>query len=403
MSGYVSKDFIHLGCGLILDSKKVLEIMPHSLKWGIRKAEKNNIIVEKVNGTKEDIEILKSMWYDPADPNLPDKLKENEFMFIAYNSLKKPIGAIILLPVSNHLFLNNLAGNEEGKALRVQDFLLWKCVNYFENSKFKYIDVGVSYRQTLYEFFKKWQTFEYPVIFNVPKIKLNIGLEPFNENYYNSEQNSEKVNLCKELLNKTLNGRKYTFVPDIEQVEIIIKRLGLEFYDRTFNFTDKSIKTPFAVDLSKIFSVQFGALLVNVELDDKALFNDHRAADYYKRELVFSNIFYELEEMDVLTAYRKRNIDILEHYFNLEDIKSIRKKEIIPSAFYFISEFNLSYHKKLNDFGINHYFDSETLEIGLPVHQNLNKHHLEYMYGIFRGVLNLCSEWIHTDVYFDIK
>ncbi len=403
MSGYISKDFVHRGCGLLLKPEEVWEEIPYSVQKNIKKAQTNNVKIEKVSGTQSDIEILKSMWYDPEDPNMPNRLSENEFMFIAYNSRNIPVGAVILLPVGNHLFLNNLAGNEEGKALRVQDYLLWHCVNYFEDSNFKYIDVGVSYRQTLYDFFRKWQTISYPVIFNVPKYSYDTALNPFYLNHYNSEINEDNIKKTQKLLTSILKGRQYTFVPDMDEASKIMIRLGYEFVENTFNFTDSSSEKPYAVDLTKLFSVQFGVLIVNLSIDDKSLWNQHRALDPFKRDLVYTNITGELEELNVLIALRKRNIDILDNYFDLEGIKSYRKDEIIPSAYYFTNDFNSRYHTKLQEFGISHYFDSVSNEIGLPVHQNLSKFQLEYLYAIFRGVLNLCSEWVHTDVYSDLS
>ena len=402
MLGYISKDFIHRGCGLILEPQKVWELVPYSVQKNIKKAESSGIKVEKVIGSIADIDILKSMWYDPEDPNMPNCLSSKEFMFIAYLD-DKPIGVVILLPVGNHLFLNNLAGNEEGKALRVQDYLLWHCVNFFQNSEFKYIDVGVSYRQTLYDFFKKWQVISYPVIFNIPEIKFHIALEPFTENHYNSVIDNQNIKNTEESLKAILKGRKFTFIPNLEECQKILERLGCEYVEHTYNFTDESLVTPFAVDLTKIFSVQFGALLVNLDVDDKSLWNQHRAWDPFKREFVFSNICDETAELDVVIARRKQNIVLLDEYFSLEGIKSIKKNEIIPSAYYFKYELNERYHNKLNDFGIKHFYDAETGEIGIPIHQNLTNFHIEYLYAIFRGVLNLCSEWVHTDYYNDLK
>lgn len=403
MSGYISKDFVHRGCGLLLKPEEVWEEIPYSVQKNIKKAQTNNVKIEKVSGTQSDIEVLKSMWYDPEDPNMPNRLSDNEFMFIAYNTRNIPVGAVILLPVGNHLFLNNLAGNEEGKALRVQDYLLWHCVNYFEDSNFKYIDVGVSYRQTLYDFFRKWRTISYPVIFNVPKYGYDIALNPFNLNHYNSEINEDNIKRSQKLLTSILKGKKFTFVPDMDEAGKIMTRLGYEFAENTFNFTDSSSEKPYAVDLTKLFSVQFGVLIVNLSIDDKSLWNQHRALDPFKRDLIYTNITGELEELNVLIALRKRNIDTLDNYFELEGIKSHRKDEIIPSAYYFINDFNSRYHTKLQEFGISHYFDRVSNEIGLPVHQNLSKFQFEYLYAIFRGVLNLCSEWVHTDVYSDLS
>jgi hypothetical protein len=403
MSGYISKDFVHRGCGLNLSPELVWNSVPYSVQKNIKKAENNNIVVKKVDGTADDINILREIWYDPNDPNMPTVLKPDEYMFIAYNSNSAPIGAVILLPVSNHLFLNNLAGNEEGKTLRVQDYLLWHCVNYFKDSDFKYIDVGVSYRHTLYEFFKKWQTISYPVIFNVPKYKYNIGLNPFCDNSYNSDVSQNNVKNTEQKLSQILKGRKFTFIPDLNEARKICERLDIEFVENTFNFTDSNLNQPFVLDLTQIYSVQFGVLLVNIKLDDKSLWNDHRALDIFKREYVYSAIANEIEEFDVIIAKRKRNIEELNHFFNLEDICYIKQDEIIPSAYYFKSEFNNRYHSRLNDFGIIHYYNEENNLVGLPLHQNLSKFQLEYLYAIYRGVLNLCSEWVHTDYYSDLR
>lgn len=403
MSGYISKDFVHRGCGLDINPDKVWVSVPYSVQKNIKKAESGCIRVEKVVGNADDIKVLKSMWYDPEDPNIPACLSELEYMFLAYNSENLPIGAIILLPVGNHLFLNNLAGNEQGKILRVQDYLLWYCVNHFKDSQFDYIDVGVSYRQTLYDFFKKWQTISYPVIFNVPAKKLNISLEPYCDIHYNPNIDRNKIRMAENALNNLLKGRKFTFVPNMEQAAKIIEINGHKFLNNSYNFLDETVTTPFVIDLTKIFSVQFGVLIVNLSIDDKAMWNEYRAWDPFKKEFVFTNIADELESISVLIARRKRNIDLLDHYFGLDRIKSSPKNEAIPSAFYFNYDLNDKYHNKLNDFGISHFYDENSCEIGLPIHQNLTKFHIEYLYAIFRGVLNLCSEWVHTDVYNDLK
>ena len=154
--GYIGKDIIHQGCGLPLNAELVWDSIPHSVRKGIKKAERNDVKIRKVAGTPEDIKVLVDIWYDPEDPNMPTQLTDQEFMFIAEHE-GKPIGAVILLPVGNHLFLNNLAGSPDGKKLHIQDFLLWHCVKYFETSRFRYIDVGVSYRPSLYKFFTKWK------------------------------------------------------------------------------------------------------------------------------------------------------------------------------------------------------------------------------------------------------
>ena len=403
MSGYVSKDYVHEGCGLILVPDEVWEMVPYSVQKNIKKAASHGVTIHKVPGKKEDLDILRSMWYNPDDPNIPSELHPEEYMYIAYNNESEPIGAIILLPVGNHLFLNNLAGNAKGKELRIQDYLLWYCVNAFKDSGFKYIDVGVSFRTSLYEFFKKWKTFSYPVIFNKPKYIVNIGFEPFDLNHYSSFIDEESAKKTIEIIEELTSCNKFTYVPTMDYAAEIIQKTGNEFIDCTYTFPviPKDIIT--AVDLTKIFSVQFGAIIFNESINDQELWNGYKCLDVFKRSLVFGAMIEEISGFYLLIARRKQNHRILEQYFAQEDILPIKKEENIPSAFYFINGVNDRFTKKLHDFEISHSYNPETGEIGLPVHQNLNKYQLEYLYAIFRGVLNLCSEWVHTDVYKEYK
>lgn len=394
--GYVSKDFVHEGCGLPLQPVLVWKSIPYSVQKNIKKAEKNDVRIQKVNGDEEDIRILQSMWYDPEDPNMPNKLNDAQHMFIAYDKHNEPIGATILLPVGNHLFLNNLAGNRKGKDLRVQDFLLWHCVNYFEESRFKYIDVGVSYRPSLYRFFKKWKVWSYPVIFNVPKEKVDIPYYPFTSQNY-IRDNSRTFEDTLKYLKEKYKFDSITFVPNIEYAEKIVKDHNSEFTDNSFTFTKNRESSIYVIDLKKIFSVQFGCLIVGLDVNDKDMWNKYGCLDVFKREFALTAIYDELLSIDILIGKRKANYEILRNYFELEDIEPEPLKYAIPDLFYFKHEQNLSYSAKLKEFQIDHIIENST--IGIPLHQNLTLYQLEYLYAVFRGVLNLCSEWEHTDKY----
>lgn len=399
MSGYISKDYIHYGCGLPLNPELVWEKINYSVKKNIKKCMRNNIEIHKVEGNYQDISILKQMWYDPEDPNIPSKLTKNDFMAIAYLN-KQAIGAIIMIPVGNHYFLNNLAGNEEGKKNGVQDYLLWYAVNELKNKEYKYIDVGVSYRQSLYTFFKKWQIISYPVIFNKPNNLSPINLKPFKN--YISKNNIDK-NLTVALLGQIIENKKFTFVPNIEIAKIILKTNQLEYEDITFNLTNKIYDKYYIIDLTQIFSVQFGALIINITIDDKTMWNQYSSLDVFKRELVYTAIYDELKNIKNIINIRQTNYNILKEYFAIEEIEPIQKSEKIKSTFEFRHHLNQKYSQKLTEFGIEHKYEEANQHIELPCHQNLTEYEITLIYAVFRGVLNLCSEWIHTDLYKKIK
>ncbi len=402
MSGYISKDFIHYGCGLLLDPEVVWQAIPYSVKKNIKKAQRANIKIEKREGNEEDLHILKNMWYDPSDPNLPTKLNPDDIMYIAYLD-DTAIACIVMLPVTNHLFLNNLAANSIGKEYRAQDYLLWYSVNQLQNSKYTYIDIGVSYRKNLYNFFKKWQTISYPVIFNKPNINYPIFLKPFekvsNLDFSDSDIYSNSENQLKNIL----HNRNFTFVPNINIAKEICKNNNREAIECTYNLCSIDYDEWCIVDLTKIFSTQFGALIVNTYIDDTQLWNKYRSQDIFKREFVYKSINNELNNIAGLISQRNENYNYLKQYFINENIKEIIFKEDIKSAFYFSDDNNMRYSSKLTEFQIEHHYNAEANIVGLPIHQNLNKYQLDLMYAIYRGILNLCSEWIHTDYYSDIK
>ncbi len=401
MAHYISKDFVHYGCGLILEPDKVWELIPYSVQKNIKKAIRNHVRIEKVIGSKEDIEVLKSMWYDYDDPNMPYQLSVDDYMFIAYNGMNEPIGAVILLPVGNHLFLNNLAGNAKGKALGIQDYLLWHTVNFFKDSRFKYIDVGVSYRQMLYNFFKKWQTISYPVIFNKPESVIKISDKPFVPQLYTIPSDNEELSTT--LLKEIFDTPKITFVPNIQFAETILTLLEYEVINSTFDYKNAKKNKPYIIDLTRLFTVQFGAIIVNLEINDTDMWNKFHCLDVYKRKFVLNAIYNEINNLSVSIENRKRNYLQFENYFLIEDILPILNEQFIYEYFYFSHNLNDKYHRKLVEFEIEHKYNQANSIIGLPVHQNLSYNHIEYIYAIFRGILNLCSEWEHTDNYKEIK
>ncbi|HXH18242.1 MAG TPA: hypothetical protein VNJ07_04075 [Chitinophagales bacterium] len=396
MRQYIGKDFVHEGCGLLLDEVTAWEKIAYAARKNIRKTEEAGIRIEKVAGTRHDMEVLRSMWYDPKDPNLPTHLHEHDHMFIAYDSLNEAVGACVLIEVGNHLFLNNLAGNERGKELRIQDYLLWHCVKYFSGSKYKYLDVGVSYRRSLYKFFEKWKVVSYPVIFYKPATAPVISSTPFRLSDYSHHRDEKAAEKALSLLNELTHHKPFTFVPDTQQARSLLSQMAADPIDITFDFP--AVKDEIClVDLPQIFPVQFGCLLFNVKIDDQQLWDSYGCLDYYKREIVFTQLASELPKLDEVIRLRRENRDALVKMFSLEDIHSETAASRIPHFYHFNSPVNERFHKKLNEFGIAHFYDAASGVVGLPVHQGLNKNHMEYLYGIYRGVLNLCSEWIHTD------
>jgi len=401
--GYIGKDVVHEGCGLPINPDYVLSKLPSKMIRDLRRTERRGVYVRQVSGNANEIEILKSMWYDPEDPNIPDKIRESEFMFIAYNKENIPVGITILLTVGNHLFLNNLAANPEGKLLRVPDYILWFCVNHFFGSQFKYIDVGVSFRPSLYGFFEKWKVASYPILFYPPEIKIEINDYPFSSILYNRDFDYDKWEDSLQLIKKLTNINDITFVPNEDFAKGIA---GADGEDLSYLFPLIPNNKPTYVSLNKIFNLQYGCLVFGKDISDKEMWNNYGCLDVFKRRYCLASIYKELIDLDDIIEKRKKNFSIMSDFFNFEDIipeLQFSARETIPTYYYFKHERNSRYDKVLDEFSIKHKYFPEQNVIGLPIHQNLTYWQLEYMYGIFRGVLNLCSEWTHTDVYGQYK
>lgn len=395
---YISKDFIHRGIGLLLDPEKAWRAVHPSVRKNVNKARRAGVRVERVAGTPAELALLRDMWYDPADPNLPTALGPEDPMFMAWGPAGEPLGACVLLRVGNHLFLNNLTANPAGKQLGTPDLLLWHCVEALAGTDLRYIDVGVSYRPTLYRFFKKWRTVDYPVIFHPPRLAPRVSRFPFHNGRYGHAASQEAAQHAMARLEAMLGGAPFTFVPDVAQGARVLEELGHAPRDATFRFPDVG-DGPCLVDLPLLFGVQFGCLIVHLALPDAELWSRHGCLDAFKRELTLSTLSDELADWDGVLARRAENVRTLGELFELDGIAATPPPpgERVPRAFGFEHPLNDRYRDRLSEFDVDHDYDPIRGWVGLPVHQGLGRPELEYVYGIFRGVLNLCSEWVHTE------
>ncbi|MFW5702055.1 MAG: hypothetical protein ACOCX7_03825, partial [Bacteroidota bacterium] len=220
--------------------------------------------------------------------------------------------------------------------------------------------------------------------------------------YYHHSDKGEEHSAIEKLLKITSAGA-ITFAPSPAYAAEIIGGEGYERIDSTDTFPEIPQGRPSFIDLKKIFHVQFGCIIFNLEVEDRRMWNTYQCLDVFKRAAVFTQLDDQLDYIDKIIAKRKSNYLYLRDKFALDDIYPVAQESRIPVWFSFHHEFAERYARRLDDFEVDYIFDDSQKIIGLPVHQNLTEQHLDYMYGIFRGVLNLCSEWEHTDVYGDYK
>jgi len=397
MSSYIGKDFIHYGCGMELSPDVIMEKVSHSARKNIKKANKAGIVVKRVDGTAEELQSLREIWYYYDDPNFPTKQSDEYIVYMAF--LKEElIGGTILVPVGSHLFLNNLMANNTGKKHQLQGYLLWKIAEDLENSEYKYIDVGVSYRLNLYRFFKKWATFNYPVIFNVPEIRPHIDLKPFK--YF---ENLTKNKIDEHQVSSFFGNRPYTIVPDTYYAnKILLKernnlRRTIEEFSSEIEADDKPFKI---LNLTDILPIPFGAAIVGLSVSPKTLWNTYSCYDHYKEEYIKKYITKYNLTINQVNDDRKRVYKYYEDRFSTEDIDVDMPTKFID-YFSFRKDDSTALSRKYTDFGVAHIWADGYVK--LPCHQNILEEDVEYIYAIYRGHLNLCSEWVPTHVKGELK
>lgn len=467
---YHGKDLVHEGCLLKLDPEYSWARIDMKIRNRIRKAQKLDVQIKRVAGTVQDIKDFRTIWFDPEDVTIPEYLEEDEFMYLAYMN-KKLIGGVILTPSTpTVLYLHNLGSNEEGKKYNIPGLILWNAVEDLKDSQYKYIDVGVSFRPTLYRFFKRWQTDSYPIIFTPPFIKPEIRLSPFSARdliSYKGESSRKGEEVVKQYF-----GENFTFLPRaIYALKAVLGHIGIkkgdnvavyktfdneyisgcvtntinyycsvtrEIDDKTkavvviheFGFPYKDTKKlkkecekrniPLIEDcawsydskldsktkigdvgdyaiysLPKFLPVQYGAILKGLTISDEEAWEKYQMLDYFKRELMYKKLETLLPKMKADTRKRRENWTFLANLFAKDGIDTFINldKFVSPSVFFMTTDKYQEYFERYGEFGVEsgRYYQGNALF--LPVHQNLSIAQLEYVYAVYRGSLNLSSNY----------
>jgi hypothetical protein len=81
---YIGKDLVHYGSGIVLDPECAYDAIAYSARKNIRKAEQQGFSIQRRAGTPEELLQLRALWYYPEDPNFPDRLAEDEILYLAF-------------------------------------------------------------------------------------------------------------------------------------------------------------------------------------------------------------------------------------------------------------------------------------------------------------------------------
>lgn len=467
---YHGKDIVHEGCLLKIDTEESWLKIDSKTRKKIKKTDQLNIDIKRVSGSKRDILDFRTIWFNPEDETIPEELEENEIMYLAYKD-SELIGGLILTPSSpSVLYTHNLGSSPKGKSYDLPAYLLWNAVKDLEGGEYKFIDIGVSFRPTLYRFFRKFQTHSYPIIFNPPFIKPDIRLTPLGNQHL--IQYSSKIGADNSVKLKEFFGSEYTILPrGIHAIKAVMQHIGVgkkdnialfktfdnEYVSRCVSETIESFTTlsneindntkaafvihefgvpyskthelkklcaerniPLIEDcawaigsqfengdtigsvgdyaiysLPKVLPLQYGAILKGVEINDEDNWNTYQMLDYYKRKIILSGLAKYLPTIHEANEKRRQNWQYLDLLFKQDgfDTYCSLDEGVVPGVYMVKMSNYAEVFDRMEAFGVEagRYYHEGVLF--LPVHQNLSKEELDYTYGAFRGLLNLCSEY----------
>lgn len=219
---YLGKDVVTEGSLLHLSREVAWHKLRSRAKQGIRKAQRARVrMVES-----RDLSLMAKVWHDPE--SLTDHLEKNQRLFLAYIG-DELVGGILVTPVtSNTLFYHYGGTTELGRRHEVNAYLFWHIVETFEDSPYEYLDIGVSYREELQHYFRKYCTQSYPILFHPPspEVRPSLSINPFrDENLHWEVPTAPPINT---LLLDYFEA-EFTFLPSgLFALQSAMRALGLE-------------------------------------------------------------------------------------------------------------------------------------------------------------------------------
>lgn len=228
MKPYIGKDYIKKGYLVTLELESWDKISKKA-RWSIKKAESLGLKMVESKTTSKIKHLL-----------FPKKIKKNQRCYYALDRKDKVIAGIVIEFSNRNILYQYAASKEEGKKAQANSFLIWNIVCKFSKTKYKYLDLGTSYRKELDHFKQQFACETYPTIYNPPRILPQIGLAAytnFQEPVPNDAKNVEQ--LIKEFF-----GKEFTLLPDGRTaIHCILTKLSLSKNDIVTIIT--SFNTPY--------------------------------------------------------------------------------------------------------------------------------------------------------------
>jgi hypothetical protein len=202
-------------------------------------------------------------------------------------------------------------------------------------------------------------------------------------------------------------GFPYQQTDDLEKLRKPILEISLDCLDLKFDNQKVGTLGDLSVfDFTRIFPMQFGAILVGEHFDDKHIWDNFGCLDVDKRNQTREQLGVFWDQQPEIHRHR---IDLWEEYLKLfyqvglEPI-SQPDENTIPSAFVFrtLPQYPPeAIRERLLSFGITVEIDREIGWVALPCHQNISPEHRDYIFGAYRGMMNPCVGFVRPPTSVD--
>lgn len=157
----------------------------------------------------------------------------------------------------------------------------------------------------------------------------------------------------------------------------------------------------FAVfDFARWFPIQFGAALVGAYFDDRYVWDNFHCLDVTKRNLVREYLQIWWPERLSDAGVRRGNWDRFVDWFELAGFTVAATPQLAPSVFLLKGAgpyHALALSARLAEFDVASEYDVTDNVVAIPCHGRMGPNHVDYIFGIIRGMVNPCYSYIRKD------
>jgi hypothetical protein len=208
---YKTKDYLQWGALIDLsDFERVWRAVSKDIRTSVRKGEKMGVRIRPF--TAADLETV--IGFTPNDDDIPPTFEDRHWAVIAEaEDTGEALGWILLagVPGTKKMFMLCHASTLEGKRRQTPNILLTHAIKHWTGGPYRYLDVGVSYRASLQDYFQGYRQETYPMVMNPPALPIDLRITPFDTAAYGAPLGSPEEG--RKILIEQFGTEEFTVFP----------------------------------------------------------------------------------------------------------------------------------------------------------------------------------------------